>query len=166
MSRHAVFPYVLPLEKPSWGRRGCPGTPTSQSLSGNSHWDSESRHGNCRAFLPSPAISTETRPPAGLPGDVFPVMGGCVCVGGGSCPPPLLFPCPPRLHPQNGRVAWQDGMVFGRGERSPGLEAGTGVLVARPLAPHVALGRSFLSLTSTPSSVRCLPHRVALGLGQ
>lgn len=49
---------------------------TSQSLSGNSGWDSGSRHGNRRAFVPSPAISAGTRPPAGLPGDSFPVMGG------------------------------------------------------------------------------------------
>ena len=70
-----------PTERPSRGQ-GLPRyVSTFQSLSGNRPCNSGSRHGNHRALVPSSAISAGTWPPAGLPGDLFPMMGGW---GGGS----------------------------------------------------------------------------------
>lgn len=63
-------PLRPPLREARLGRRGCPGMPRRRAQSPGfrkSPWQPP-------AFLPSPAISMETRPPAGLP-------GGCVCGG-------------------------------------------------------------------------------------
>lgn len=105
-------PTSSPSERPGWGPRY---VSTSKSLSRNSRWDSGSRHGNRWAFVPSPAISAGTQPPAGLPGDLFPMIGSCGERGGFPNLPLLFSPVHPSLAPSMAKLPGWDRAVFGRG---------------------------------------------------
>lgn len=161
VGRHTRFPYIPPpSERPSRGPRY---VSTSKSLSRNSRWDSGSRHGNRWAFMPSPAISAGTQPPAGLPGDLFPMIGSCGEQGGFPNLPLLFSPVLLSLAPSMARLPGWDRAVFGRGLPWTRSRDWSQISHWQLMCPWV--NPSFLC-TSMSSSVRCLPYRVALGLGQ
>lgn len=98
---HTIFPSILPLGELQLALRGCPGiSPLPKASAGTVSGIQEVAMATAGPSVPSPAISTGTWPPAGLPGDLFPVIGSCagVCVGGPNLP--LLFsPVLPSLAP-------------------------------------------------------------------
>lgn len=104
MSRHATFPCARPLAEAQPGAGAAQVVSTSQSLSGNRHCNSGSRHGNRWAFLTSPVIIAGTWTPRWVSWRFVPYDGRLGGRGVLTSNPPL-FSCTPLPHPQDGTIA-------------------------------------------------------------